>query len=215
MLYDEGTVISDFTPDNIAIQLFNATATALNCISQICCFHVALISCLAINEERYRKMEQRCDVSACLLVLIQPHLIGDHGDELTVGGLAAQVVDGVAEIRVQGIHIAPVPCHLDGVADGALHPAGGGVVFLGNLRVEALGDGVDVLRLIHGEQGRCKTLPCCEGGKGRKTGGHHATGTDHDGRGSSACKEMCIRDRCGQVRITGDARLRAAKAVRH
>ena len=48
LLYDEGTVISDFTPDNIAIQLFNATATALNCISQICCFHVALISCLAI-----------------------------------------------------------------------------------------------------------------------------------------------------------------------
>ncbi|MEQ2694682.1 hypothetical protein, partial [Faecalibacterium butyricigenerans] len=41
LLYDEGTVISDFTPDNIAIQLFNATATALNCISQICCFHVA------------------------------------------------------------------------------------------------------------------------------------------------------------------------------
>ena len=27
----------------------NATATALNCISQICCFHVALISCLAIK----------------------------------------------------------------------------------------------------------------------------------------------------------------------
>ena len=49
LLYDEGTVISDFTPDNIAIQLFNATATALNCISQICCFHVALISCLAIK----------------------------------------------------------------------------------------------------------------------------------------------------------------------
>ena len=100
LLYDEGTVISDFTPDNIAIQLFNATATTLNCISQICCFHVALISCLAINEERYRKMEQRRDVLACLLVLIQPHLIGDHGDELAVGGLAAQVVDGVAEIRV-------------------------------------------------------------------------------------------------------------------
>ena len=28
----------------IAIQLFNATATALNCISQICCLNVALIS---------------------------------------------------------------------------------------------------------------------------------------------------------------------------
>ena len=33
----------------IAIQLFNATATALNCISQICCLNVALISCLAIK----------------------------------------------------------------------------------------------------------------------------------------------------------------------
>ena len=36
----------------IAIQLFNATATALNCISQICCFQVALISCLAIKKCR-------------------------------------------------------------------------------------------------------------------------------------------------------------------
>ena len=38
----------------IAIQLFNATATALNCISQICCFHVALISCLAIKTNEAR-----------------------------------------------------------------------------------------------------------------------------------------------------------------
>ena len=35
----------------IAIQLFNATATALNCISQICCLNVALISCLAIKTQ--------------------------------------------------------------------------------------------------------------------------------------------------------------------
>ncbi len=33
----------------IAIQLFNATATMLNCISQICWLNVALISCLAIK----------------------------------------------------------------------------------------------------------------------------------------------------------------------
>ena len=61
-------------------------------------------------------------------------------------------MDGVAEVAVQGIHIATVPCHLDGVADGPLYPAGGGAVFLGDLRVQALGDGVDVLRLVHGEQ---------------------------------------------------------------
>ena len=86
------------------------------------------------------------------LPLIQPHLIGDHGNELAVGGLAPEIVDGVAEVAVQGVHIAPVPCRLDGMADGALHPAGGGAVALGDLRVQALGHRVDILRLVHREQ---------------------------------------------------------------
>ena len=86
------------------------------------------------------------------LPLIQPHLIGDHRDELRVGGFAAQVMDGIAEVAIEGIHVSPVPRHLDGVADGALHPAGGSAVFLGDFRVQALGHGVDVLRLVHGEQ---------------------------------------------------------------
>ena len=86
------------------------------------------------------------------LAIIQPHLVGDHGNELAVGGLSAQVVDGVAEVAVQRVHIAPVPCHLDGMADGALHPAGGGTVALGDLRVQALGHRVDILRLVHREQ---------------------------------------------------------------
>ena len=68
------------------------------------------------------------------LAFIQPHLIGDHRDELTVGGFTPQVMDGIAEVAVEGIHIAPVPRHLNGVADGALHAAGGGAVFrIGNL----------------------------------------------------------------------------------
>ena len=93
--------------------------------------------------------------SLCLphpLAFIQPHFISYHCNELAVGGLAAQVVDGVAEVAVQGVHIAPVPCHLNGMADGALHPAGGGAVALGNFRVQALGHRVDILRLVHREQ---------------------------------------------------------------
>ena len=86
------------------------------------------------------------------LPLIQPHFVSYHRNELAVGGFSAQVMDGVAEVAVEGVHVAPVPCHLDGVADGALHPAGGGAVFLGDFRVEALGHSVDVLRLVHGEQ---------------------------------------------------------------
>ena len=90
--------------------------------------------------------------SHCPLPFIQPHFVSDHRDEFAVGGLAPQVVDGIAEVAVEGIHIAPVPRHLNGMADGALHAAGGGAVFLGDFRVEAFGHSVDVLRLVHGEQ---------------------------------------------------------------
>ena len=90
--------------------------------------------------------------SAHPLAFIQPHLVGDHCDEFRVRRFSAQVMDGVAEVAVEGVHITPVPCHLDGVADGALHPAGGGAVFLGDFRVQALGHSVDILRLVHGEQ---------------------------------------------------------------
>ena len=86
------------------------------------------------------------------LPFIQPHFVSNHRNELRVGGFSAQVMDGVAEVAVEGVHVSPVPSHLDGVADGALHPAGGGAVFLGDFRVEALGHGVDIFRLVHGEQ---------------------------------------------------------------
>ena len=86
------------------------------------------------------------------LPLIQPHFVSYHRDELTVGGFAAQVMDGIAKVAIEGIHVSPVPCHLDGMADGALHPAGGGAVALGDFRVQALGHRVDILRLVHGEQ---------------------------------------------------------------
>ena len=90
--------------------------------------------------------------SHCPLPFIQPHFVSDHRDEFAVGGLAPQVVDGIAEVAVEGIHIAPVPRHLNGMADGPLHAAGSGTVFLGNFRVEAFCHSVDVLRLVHGEQ---------------------------------------------------------------
>ena len=68
------------------------------------------------------------------LPFIQPHLVGNHCNEFAVGRLAPQVVDGIAEVAVEGIHIAPVPRHLNGMADGPLHAAGGGTVFrIGNL----------------------------------------------------------------------------------
>ena len=90
--------------------------------------------------------------SAHSLPLIQPHFVSYHRNELRVRWFSPQVMDGITEVAVEGVHIAPVPCHLDGVADGALHPAGGGAVFLGDFRVQTLGHSVDVLRLVHSEQ---------------------------------------------------------------
>ena len=61
-------------------------------------------------------------------------------------------MDGVAEVTVKSVHIAAVPRHLDSMADGALHPAGGGAVFLCDFRIQTLGHSVDVIRLIHREK---------------------------------------------------------------
>ena len=44
-------------------------------------------------------------------------IVGDHGDELRIRGLALDAGDRVAEELLQGLHGAAVPGHLDGVAD--------------------------------------------------------------------------------------------------
>ena len=51
---------------------------------------------------------------------LQLQLVGDEGDEFRVGGLAFRVADGVAEEALEGVQVAPVPGHLNGMADGAL-----------------------------------------------------------------------------------------------
>lgn len=71
---------------------------------------------------------------------LQP--VCNQGDELTVRGLALGVAHRVAKEALQGVQISPVPGDLDGVANGPLHPAWGGLEGLGYLGVENLGDGV-------------------------------------------------------------------------
>ena len=92
-------------------------------------FHHPRITSFARKISRWR-----VHPSHCPLPFIQPHFVSDHRDEFTVGRFSPQVVDGIAEVAVEGIHIAPVPRHLNGMADGALHAAGSGTVFMiGNL----------------------------------------------------------------------------------
>ena len=88
----------------------------------------------------------------CSPLFVQADLVGDHRDELTIRGFAAEVVDGVAEVAVQSVHIAAVPGDLDGMADSTFDAAGRGTVALGDFRVETLGHGVDVLVVGGGKQ---------------------------------------------------------------
>ena len=59
-------------------------------------------------------------------LILQPEIIRYHRNKLRICGLSAVVLDGVAKVAVQRIHVASVPRDLNGVADGTLHAAGGG-----------------------------------------------------------------------------------------
>ena len=53
--------------------------------------------------------------SACFHFQSEP--VSNQCDKLRICGFSLMVVYGVAEKGIDGIHLAPVPCHFDGVAD--------------------------------------------------------------------------------------------------
>ena len=78
------------------------------------------------------------------LLLLQDQSVTNHGDEFRISGLTLGIADRVAEEPLQSIQVAPIPRHFDGVADGTLHTAGGGLEGLCHLGVQDLGDGIGV-----------------------------------------------------------------------
>ena len=61
-------------------------------------------------------------------------------------------MDCIAEIRIKRIHVAAIPCDLDGVSDGTLNARSGCLIFLGNGRVEDLCDGIYDVRVLDGQE---------------------------------------------------------------
>ena len=74
--------------------------------------------------------------------------VSDKGDEFGIRGFTLGIADSIAEKSLQGIQIASVPGYFDGMADGPLHSAGGGLECLGDLRVQYLGDGIDDIHIV-------------------------------------------------------------------
>ena len=68
----------------------------------------------------------------------------DKRNKLRIRGFSLGVADGIAKKSLQGIQVASVPCHFDGMADGTLHSGRGSLECLGDLRVQYLGDGIGV-----------------------------------------------------------------------
>ena len=77
-------------------------------------------------------------------------LICNKRNKFRIRGLAFRVADGVAKKSLQGIQITSVPGHLDGMADGTFHTAGGGLECFCHLGVENLGDGIDHVHVVDG-----------------------------------------------------------------
>ena len=70
--------------------------------------------------------------------------VSNQGDELRIGGLSLGITDRIPKEPLQRIQIPSVPGNFDGVTDGTLHPAGGGLEGLCHLGVQYLGDGIRV-----------------------------------------------------------------------
>ena len=69
-------------------------------------------------------------------------LIRNKRNKFGICRLAFCIGNCVSEESLQGIEVASVPGDFDGMADGPLHSAGGGLECFRHLGVEYLGDGI-------------------------------------------------------------------------
>ena len=61
--------------------------------------------------------------------------VSDQGNKFRIGRLALGIADGIAKESLQCIQVTSVPGYLNGMADGSLHTAGGGLEGLCHLGV--------------------------------------------------------------------------------
>ena len=80
---------------------------------------------------------------------IHRKLVSYQGNEFRIGRFSLGIADGIAEKSLQGIQVASVPGHFDGVADSTLDTAGGGLECFCHLGVQYLGDSVDDIHVVY------------------------------------------------------------------
>ena len=70
--------------------------------------------------------------------------VRNQGDKFGIGGFSLGIADGIAEKSLECVQIASVPGYFDSMADGTLHPAGGGLECLCHLGIEDFRDGISL-----------------------------------------------------------------------
>ena len=63
---------------------------------------------------------KRCGPRVCSphgVLAFEAEIVSDHRNKFRIRGLSLNARDGVAEEALQGLHVAAVPGHLDGMAD--------------------------------------------------------------------------------------------------
>ena len=97
---------------------------------------------LASQKEKRKPVAPQSEIGNLRRLQLKLQFVSDQGDKFGIRGFSFGIADGIAEKSLECIQIASVPGHFDGVTDGPLHAAGGGLECLGYLRVQYLGDGI-------------------------------------------------------------------------
>ena len=81
---------------------------------------------------------------------LQGKLVCDKRNKFRIRGFSLGIADSIAEKSLQSVQIPSVPGNLDGMADGPLHTAGGGLECFCHLGVQYFCDGVDDVHVVDG-----------------------------------------------------------------
>jgi hypothetical protein len=100
---------------------------------------------LASQKEKRKPIASQSEIGNLRRLQLKLQFIGDKGDEFGIRGFSLGIADGVAEKSLQSVQITSVPGYFDGVSDGTLHSAWGGLECFRHLGIQYLGDGIGVL----------------------------------------------------------------------
>ena len=100
---------------------------------------------LASQKEKRKPVAAQSEIGNLGRLQLKLELVCNKRNKFGIRGFSFGIADGIAEKSLQGIQVAPIPGHFDGVADGSFYSGRRGLECFCYLGVQYLGDGVGVL----------------------------------------------------------------------